>query len=235
MADEQTDGQNTRHDRGDQGRRDRRPLPGRASRDLPRDRDPRARTAPRWWPRCSSTWATTGCARWPSTPPTAWPAARRSSTPARRSRCRWGSVTLGPHLQRARRRRSTRAPKVEVTRALADPPRRARPRPARPDRGDLRDRDQGRRPARPLREGRQGRPVRRRRRGQDGAHPGADPQHRPGARRPVGVRRRRRAHPRGQRPLAGDEGERGHREDRPGLRPDERAPGRPPAGGAVRA
>ena len=62
---------------------------------------------------------------------------------------------------------------------------RAGVRPAQPDRGDLRDRHQGRRPPRPVREGRQDRPLRRRRRGQDGADPGADPQHRPGARRPA--------------------------------------------------
>ncbi len=53
--------------------------------------------------------------------------------------------------------------------------------------------------------GRQDRPLRRRRRGQDGAHPGADQQHRHAARRRVGVRRRGRAHARGQRPLARDD------------------------------
>ena len=58
----------------------------------------------------------------------------------------------------------------------------------------------------PLRQGRQDRAVRRRRRRQDRAHPGADPQHRHRARRLVGLRRRRRAVPRGQRPVAGDEG-----------------------------
>ena len=58
----------------------------------------------------------------------------------------------------------------------------------------------------PYARGRQGRPVRRRRRGQDGAHPGAHPQPRPGARRPVGLLRRGRALARGQRPVAGDEG-----------------------------
>ena len=65
---------------------------------------------------------------------------------------------------------------------------------------------QGRRPARPLRQGGQGRPVRRRRRRQDRSDPGADPQHRRGARGPVGLLRRRRALARGQRPLDGDEG-----------------------------
>ena len=73
---------------------------------------------------------------------------------------------------------------------------------------------QGRRPPRPLLQGRQGRPVRRRRRRQDRHHHGADPQHRHGARRLLRVRRRRRAHPRGKRPLARDEGVEGHREDR---------------------
>ena len=66
-------------------------------------------------------------------------------------------------------------------------------------------RHQGRRPARALRQGRQDRPVRRRRRRQDRAHPGADQQRRQGARRLFGVRRRRRAHARGQRPLSRDD------------------------------
>ena len=74
-----------------------------------------------------------------------------------------------------------------------------------PDDRDVRDRHQGRRPARALRQGRQGRPVRRRRRRQDGDHPGADQQPRPGARRPVGLLRRGRALARGQRPLARDD------------------------------
>ena len=103
------------------------------------------------------------------------------------------------------------------------------------DAGDPRDRDQGRRPARALREGRQGRPVRRRRGRQDGADPGADPQHRRGARGPLGVLRRRRALARGQRPLARDEGVGRHRQDDARLRPDERAAGRPPARRALRA
>ena len=102
---------------------------------------------------------------------------------------------------------------------------------------DVRDRHQGRRPARALLQGRQDRPVRRRRRRQDGAHHGADQQRRPPARRLLGVRRGRRAHPRGQRPLARDAGGRHHRPRRLGevqgrsdLRPDDRAAGRPPAG-----
>ena len=69
------------------------------------------------------------------------------------------------------------------------------------DRGrGLRDRPQGHRPDLPVQEGRQDRHLRRRRRRQDGHHPGADPQRRPGARRRVGLRGRRRAQPRGQRP-----------------------------------
>ena len=76
---------------------------------------------------------------------------------------------------------------------------------------DVRDRHQGHRPARAVPAGRQDRPVRRRRRRQDRRHHGADPQHRAQARRRVGVRRRRRTHARGQRPLARVPGERRHR------------------------
>ena len=68
--------------------------------------------------------------------------------------------------------------------------------------GNPRHRHQGRRPARALRQGRQDRPVRRRRRRQDRADPGTDQQRRQGAWRLFGVRRRRRAHPRRQRPLS---------------------------------
>ena len=103
------------------------------------------------------------------------------------------------------------------------------------DDGDLRDRHQGDRPARALRQGRQGRPVRRRRRRQDRDHPGADPQPRPGARRPVGLLRRRRALARGQRPVARDEGVGRPRQDDARLRPDERAARRPHARGALAA
>ena len=120
-------------------------------------------------------------------------------------------------------------------RALADPPPRPRGRGPGPEPGDPRDRDQGRRPARALRQGRQGRPVRRRRRRQDRPDPGADPQHRRGARGPVGLLRRRRALARGQRPLARDEGVGRDRQDDARLRPDERAAGRAPARRAVRA
>ena len=88
------------------------------------------------------------------------------------------------------------------TAAPPDPPGRAARRGPDADDGDVRDRHQGRRPAGALRQGRQGRAVRRRRRGQDRADPGADPQPRQGARRAVGLLRRRRALARGQRPVA---------------------------------
>ena len=70
---------------------------------------------------------------------------------------------------------------------------------------DPRHRHQGRGPDRALRARRQDRPLRRRRRRQDRADPGADQQRREGPRRLLGVRRRRRAHPRGQRPLSRDD------------------------------
>ena len=116
------------------------------------------------------------------------------------------------------------------------------------DRGrDPGHRHQGRRPARALRQGRQDRPVRRRRRRQDRADHGADQQRRQGARRLFGVRRRRRAHPRGQRPLSRDDRirrQQGPEEEqrlgrrlqvRAGVRPDERAAGRPRPRRPVRA
>ena len=86
----------------------------------------------------------------------------------------------------------------------------------------------------PYPEGRQGRPVRRRRGGQDRAHPGADPQHRRGACGAVGVLRRGRALPRGQRPLARDDRVGRDRQDHARVRPDERAAGRAHARGPVR-
>ena len=64
------------------------------------------------------------------------------------------------------------------------------------------------------------------RRRQDGADPGADPQRRPAAWRRLRLRRRRRAHPRGERPLPRDDRVRGDRQGRAGLRADERAAGR---------
>ena len=125
---------------------------------------------------------------------------------------------------------------VEPDAHRVDPPQGAGLRRAEPVAGTARNRHQGDRPDLPVRQGRQGRPVRRRRRRQDRQHDGADQQHRQGALRPVGVRRRRRAHPRGQRLLSRDDGV-GRRQPREprrveggdGLRPDERAAGQPPA------
>ena len=86
-----------------------------------------------------------------------------------------------------------------------DPPGAASARgPERQDRG-LRDRHQGHRPPRPVPPRRQDRPLRRRRRRQDRAPHGAHQQRRQGPRRLLGVRRRRRAHPRGERPLPRDD------------------------------
>ena len=154
-------------------------------------------------------------------------AATASSTPAARSRFRSATSTLGrifnllgePIDEGAELEAEERWP---IHRPA---PERLRP---DPDPGDPRDRDQGHRPARPLRERRQGRAVRRRRRRQDRADPGADPQHRRGARGPLRLLRRRRALARGQRPLARDERVGRDRQDDARLRPDERAPGRPP-------
>ena len=71
--------------------------------------------------------------------------------------------------------------------------------------GDSGHRHQGGGFARALRQGRQDRPVRRRRRRQDRADHGADQQRGQGPWRLFGVRRRRRAHARGQRPLSRDD------------------------------
>ena len=111
---------------------------------------------------------------------------------------------LGPHHERGRRGGRRGWPDQD-RREAADP--RAGAVLCRPvDRGrDPRHRHQGGRPARALRQGRQDRPVRRRRRRQDRDHHGADQQHRQGPWRLFGVRRRRRAHPRGQRPLSRDD------------------------------
>ena len=77
-------------------------------------------------------------------------------------------------------------------------------------------------------------PLRRRRRGQDGAHPGAHQQPRPGAQRHLGLHGRGRAHPRGYRPLSRDDGIRRYRQNVPRVRSDERAPGSTPARGPRR-
>ncbi len=68
----------------------------------------------------------------------------------------------------------------------------------------VRDRHQGHRPDRAVHQGRQDGHLRRRGRGQDGRHPGADPQHRQVPLGLLGLRRRGRAQPRGQRPVARD-------------------------------
>ena len=88
-----------------------------------------------------------------------------------------------PRLERPRRAGRRQAGAAGGHRALADPPRPAGLRRPRLEDRDLRDRHQGRRPDRALRPRRQGRPLRRRRGGEDGADPGADPQHRARARR----------------------------------------------------
>ena len=110
----------------------------------------------------------------------------------------------GPDPQR-HRRAGRRARRGRRQGHRADP--RAGTRLRRPvDRGrGAGHRHQGRRPAHALPQGRQDRPVRRCRRRQDRADHGADQQHRQGAWRRVGVRRRRRADPRGQRPLSRDD------------------------------
>ena len=149
-----------------------------------------------------------------------------ASTPARRSRCRSATAcsaasstsSASPSTTGPGRRPTTHRP---IHRVAAEV-RRARTRSR-----DVRDRHQGHRPARALRAGRQDRPVRRRRRRQDRLiqelidnvakqHGGVSV-----------FAGRRRAHPRGQRPLAGDDRSRGViDEGRPRLRPDERAAGR---------
>ncbi len=104
-----------------------------------------------------------------------------------------GRGDAGADLQPARRPDRSRRPAPRRHRALADPPRGPHGRGADPDRGDVRDRHQSDRPSRAVRPRWEGGPVRWRRRWQDRDHPGADPQPRPGARRSVGVLRRRRA------------------------------------------
>ena len=110
-----------------------------------------------------------------------------------------------PRLQRARRAARHHDGPDPRRRPLADPPRQPAVRRAGAQVRDARDRHQGDRPARALRAGRQDRDVRRRRRRQDRHHPGDDPPPGAAARRRVGLRRRGRAHPRGQRPVPGDD------------------------------
>ena len=125
---------------------------------------------------------------------------------------------------------------INATQALPDPSRRAELRGPVDLGRNSRHRNQGGRSAGALPERRQDRPVRRRRRRQDGADPGTDQQYRQGAWRRLGVRRRRRADPRGQRPVprndrrGRDQARRRHHrglQGGAGLWPDERAAGRP--------
>ena len=138
-------------------------------------------------------------------------------------------------LQRARRSARHLAGRDPRGRPLADPPPAAAVRGARAQAGDARDRDQGHRPARALRAGRQDRDVRRRRGREDRDHPGDDPPPGATARRRLGVRRRRRAHARGQRPVPGDDRVRRHQEHGARVRADGRAAGRSAPGRAVGA
>ena len=146
-----------------------------------------------------------------------------------------------PRAERARRAGRLPGSPVRVEGALADSSRRPDTRAAVDRAQDVRDRHQGHRPARAVPAGRQDWPVRRRRRRQDRHHHGADQQHRHEARRCVGVRRRRRTHARGQRPVAripgvGRDRHEGHVEEprRAGLRTDDgtarSAPARRPVG-----
>ena len=157
--------------------------------------------------RCSSTSVEGGCGAWPSAAPTGHgPRHGRHRHRANRSRCRsarrrWDACSTCSAI------RSTTPRGTSAARTLADPPRRPAEltEPVDEDRG-LRDRHQGHRPARPVRPRRQDGAVRRGGAGQDGHHPGTDRARRDAARRDERLRRRRRADPRGQRPLAGDAG-----------------------------
>ena len=115
-----------------------------------------------------------------------------------------GPATLGRIMDVLGNPIDERGP-VDQDARRVDPPQAAGVRRALALAGPARDRHQGDRPRLPVRQGRQGGPVRRRRRRQDRQHDGADQQHRQGAQRPVGVRGRRRAHPRGQRLLSRDD------------------------------
>ncbi len=115
-----------------------------------------------------------------------------------------GAGTSRPHHQRHRRARGRSRP-GQGRGSASDPRRRAALYRAIHRGRDSRHRHQGRRSAGALRQGRQGRPIRRRRCRQDRADPGTDQQRRQGARRLFGIRGRRRAHARGQRPLSRDD------------------------------
>ena len=194
-------------------------------------------TATAWCSRWRSISARTRCAPSPWTRARGWCAARGCGTPASRSRVPVGDETLG-RIMNVIGEPVDEAGPVKTAERRADPPGCAVLCRAGDRGADPRHRHQGRGSARALCPRRQDRPLRRRRRRQDGDHPGADQQRRQGAWRLFGVRRRRRAHARGQRPLSRDDRIRREQgpaqeqrldrrlEVRAGLRPDERAAGR---------
>ena len=120
-------------------------------------------------------------------------------------RCRWATRRWGGSSTWSASRWTKARPVGWCRRDPPDPPAGAGVRRAVDGAGDPRHRHQGRRPAGALRQGRQDRPLRRRGRRQDRADHGADQQHREGALGLLGVRRRRRADPRGQRSLSRDD------------------------------
>ena len=115
-----------------------------------------------------------------------------------------GQGDAGPRDQRDRRAGGRTGPDRREAAHAHSPPR-AAVRRAVDARGDVRDRHQGHRSDPAVFEGRQDRPVRRRRRGQDRHHHGTHQQRGQETRRLLGLCRRGRAHPRGQRPVAGDD------------------------------
>ena len=200
--------------------------------DPERARD-RPTTATAWCSKWPSTSARTPCAPSPWTPPKAWCAAQRSDRHRRADLGAGRRRDARPHHERHRRAGGRSRPGQDRSRAR-HPPGGADLRRAVVGSADPRHRHQGASTCSRPTPRRQDRPVRRRRRRQDRADPGTDQQRRQGARRLFGVRRRRRAHPRGQRPLSRDdrirrqqEGRRRGLQVRPGVRPDERAAGRP--------
>ena len=144
----------------------------------------------------------------------------RSRPPARRSRCRSARARSGASWTCSASRRTTAA--RCRPRTLADPPPGAALRRAGRRTGSAGHRHQGHRPAGAVRQGRQGRPVRRRRRRQDRQHARAHQQHRQAVLGTVGVRRRRRAHARGQRLLSRDDRVGRHRQGQPRRTPRSR-------------
>ena len=126
-----------------------------------------------------------------------------------------GKETLGRVHQRHRRARRRARPHRRKD-AHAHSPARAALRRAVHPRRDVRDRHQGHRSHPALLEGRQDRPLRRRRRRQDRRHHGTHQQRRQEPRRLLRLRRRGRAHPRGQRPLGRNDRVRRHQARRLG-------------------